>query len=117
MLALQRVLSFANSMSELDTRQSNGRRPIRLEVQHRSASPFDGSMVLLDHVIEISARPDLCGPPPGIFLREQAQGPTSGAIPVEVDFARPKHSGSGDGFSEERLRCLHAAIIAERRRY
>jgi hypothetical protein len=70
MLALQRVLSFANSMGELDTGQSNGRGPIRLEVQHRRASPFDGSMILLDHVIEISARADLYGPPPGIFLRE-----------------------------------------------
>jgi hypothetical protein len=57
-------------MSELNASQSNGRRAKRFESQHRSAAPFDGPMVLLDHVIEISARPHLYSPPPGIFFTE-----------------------------------------------
>jgi hypothetical protein len=67
---LQRVLPFTNSVSELNTGQRDGRRAKRFKSQHRSTSPLDGPMVLLDHVLEISARPDLHGPPPGILLTE-----------------------------------------------
>jgi len=53
---------------------------------------FDGAMVLLDHVVEISTRPDLHASPAEIFCRQQAQSEVRGAIAIDVDLLRPGHA-------------------------
>jgi hypothetical protein len=46
---------FSNAMGEFDPRESHCSRWKRLEPQHWGASLLDGSMVLLNHVVEVSA--------------------------------------------------------------
>ena len=74
-------------------------------------------MVLLDHVVEIAARPDLHVLPATIFRRQQAQSAVRGAIAIDVDLLRPRHALLADCHAEECLRRLHGAIVAEQRRY
>jgi hypothetical protein len=57
-------------MGELDSGERDRRRAKALEAQHRRAPLLDGTMVLLDHVVEIMARPDLHVLPATIFSRQ-----------------------------------------------
>ena len=74
-------------------------------------------MVLLHHVVEIAARPDLHVLPATIFDRQQSQSTVRGAVAVDVDLLRPWHAVLADCHAEKRLRSLHGAITAEQRRY
>ena len=46
-------LTFADSMRELDAAESDRRRVDALQPKHGGASPFDGSVVLLNEIVEI----------------------------------------------------------------
>ncbi len=46
-------MAFFQHAPELDACQCRLRRPERFEAQHRSDSPFDKPMILLDNIIEI----------------------------------------------------------------
>ena len=67
-------------------------------------------MVLLDDVVEVAPPAHYDGPPSGILLAEESQGAVTGRVAVEIDFARPIGRVSFYGFSEKRLRRLHAPI-------
>src|ERR1700733_6815561 len=102
-------------MRQFDSRESNCCRSKGLESQHRSASLFNGPMVLLNHVVEISPRTHFHLPPAGIFLAKRLQTSKGRFIAIDVDFLRPWDSSIGDGCSEKCLRGLFIAIIAEQR--
>src|SRR5258706_10352186 len=107
------MLSLFDSMGEFDSRESNRGRTKGLEPQHRSASLLDGPMVLLNHIVEISACPHLHLPPAGIFVTQQSQASKGCFIFIDVDFIRPRDSSMSDNSSEKCLRRLPIAITAE----
>src|SRR5260221_9686491 len=105
------MLSFSNAMRQFDSRESNCCRPKGLESKHRSASLFDGPMVLLNHVVEISPRTHFHLPPAGIFLTKQLQTSKGCFIAVDVVFLGPWDSSIGDDCSEKCLCRLFITII------
>jgi hypothetical protein len=61
-------------MGKLDAGQPYGRTPERLEASHRCASAFDGSMILLDEIVEVLAAPHLNILPLRILPPQQPKG-------------------------------------------
>ena len=51
-------LSFSHHVNHLDPTQDYPRGRHRLEPEHRPHSPLDGTMVLLDAIIEVGTLPD-----------------------------------------------------------
>src|ERR1700732_2825431 len=76
-----------------------------------------GSMVLLNHVVEISACAHFHLPPTVIFVSKQSQTSKGCFVPIDVDLGRPWDPSMGDNCTEKCLCRLHIAIIAEQRPY
>lgn len=114
-LKREQMLSFSNAMGEFDPSKSHCSRWKGLEPQHRSASLFDGSMVLFNHVVEVSAHTHLHLTPAMIFLTQCYQASEGCLIPVDVDLFRPWDSSMGDHSTEKGLCRLPIAISAEQR--
>jgi hypothetical protein len=55
-------------MRKFHVRKRHGRRTKGIERKHRRAAALDGSMVLLDDVVEIATAAYLDGPPLSILL-------------------------------------------------
>lgn len=85
------------------------------EPAHRSAPLFNGSMVLLHDVVEVSTCTHLHLPPTVIFLTKQSQGSQGCLIPIDVDLLRPWDLSMGNNCTEKCLRGLHIAIGTEQR--
>jgi hypothetical protein len=60
-----------NPMGELDAGEGDGCGPEGFEGEHRCEAALDHAMVLLDDVVEMSARSHRDRLPPGILLAEQ----------------------------------------------
>lgn len=97
MLKRQQVLRFSNAMGEFDSGKGDGRRTKGFESQHRSASLLDGPMILLDYIVEVSARAYFHCPLAAVFLTKQSQASKGCLIPVYIDLVRPRDSFLGDG--------------------
>ena len=72
-------------------------------------------MVLLNHVVEISACAHFHLPPTVIFVSKQSQTSKGCLVPIDVDLGRPWDPSVVDDCTEKCLRRLHIAIIAEQR--
>jgi hypothetical protein len=55
MHATQRELSFPNAVGQLDSGDHHGRRPECFQAVHDRAASLDGTIILLDDVIEVFA--------------------------------------------------------------
>ena len=55
----EQQLALPDHVHQLDPRERHGRRPEGLEPQHRSHQSLDGSMILLNNVVEIFDLTDL----------------------------------------------------------
>ena len=55
----EQQLTLPDHVDQLDPRERHGRRPEGLEPQHRSHQSLDGSMILLNNVVEIFDLTDL----------------------------------------------------------
>jgi hypothetical protein len=82
-------LAFANTMRELHARKRSGGCAKGLHGQHWRTTPLDGSMVLLDDVVEIPAAADLDGLPVGILPTQHPQPSVTGCVVVEIQLSRP----------------------------
>jgi hypothetical protein len=95
-LKWKQMLSFSNAMGEFDPRESHRSRRKGLESQHRGTPLFDGSMVLLNHAVEIPARAPFHLPPTVIFVSQQSQTSKGCLVPIDVDLGRPWDPPMGD---------------------
>ena len=57
--AFDHELAFANHVHEFDASQDGLRRPERFKPKHRPGDALDGTMILLDDIVEILDLPDL----------------------------------------------------------
>jgi hypothetical protein len=98
-LEWQRVLSFPYPMSKLGACESRRGRAKRREPEHRGTSPLDGSVILLDDVIQVAARTNFHTAPANIFLGKQLQRSQRCLISIDIDFL----SYSGTYWSTQRI--------------
>jgi hypothetical protein len=83
-------MSLAYPMSKFDAGQGNGRTPERLEASnHRGASAFDRSMILLYEIVEVLITSHLNILPLRILPPQKPEGSVALQVAIERDLARP----------------------------
>jgi hypothetical protein len=99
----QAELVFPDLVSQFDA--GDGDRCCRdgLEAVHGQASSLDGSVILLDDVVQILAGSNLDVAPKEGFTTQQPERPSARDMPIERDFAGTATVVGCHGFSEEGL--------------
>src|ERR1022692_4514872 len=85
--AAKRELPLANSMDKLDAGDRDGCVRERLEPSHRRTASLDGSMILLDDVVQVLARAHFDVAPTRMFTPQQPQRAPARHVAVERHFA------------------------------
>ena len=82
-------LLLANTVRQLNPGERDLRGLEGLESQHRGAAAFDGSMVLLDDIVQIPAVAHSDILPSRVLLTQQSHGQVARRVPIQIDGARP----------------------------
>jgi hypothetical protein len=97
-------------MCELDRGNRDCRGRFGLEPVQGQASSLDGSVVLLDAVVEVSAGPNLNVPPEERVAAQKPERPATRDVPIERYVPWSASMICGHGFAEERLRERNSAV-------
>src|ERR1022692_217800 len=111
--AAKRELPLANPMGQLNTSDRDGRVLERFESGHRRTAPLDGSMILLDEVVEILAGAHFDVTPARMLSAQQPQRTTARHMTVERHFARHARSVGRERLAKERLGGRDSAVAAK----
>ena len=106
-----------DAMSEFDARDRNCRIGKRLEAFHRSASPLDRSMVLLNDVVQVLGTPNSDSAPSRVLALQESQRPVARYMAIECDLARSSIRMQGERPPKERLRSGDASIRSQHEVY
>ena len=103
-------LPLSDLMRQLDSGKCHGDRAERLEPQHGLTMLFDGPVILLHDVIQISVGSGQYRLPPGIFSAHLAQPDVAREMPIKSDLSRQFRKVQGQRPAEKRLRGSDATI-------
>jgi Domain of unknown function (DUF3387) len=106
-------LPLANAMSQLDSGDRDGRVGEGLEPSHRRTAALDGSVILLDDVVEVLASPDLDVAPTRVLATQQPQRAPARHVAIERHFARQARSIRRQSLAKERLCGGDPTVAAE----
>src|SRR5260221_9376297 len=103
-------------MGKFDTGQGNGRTPEGLEASdHRGASAFNRSMILLNEIVEVLVTSRLDILPFRILPPQKPKGQVARHVAIERDLARPSRQTRRQSFTKECLRSGDAAIRSKQK--
>ncbi len=71
-------------MSEFNAGKRDRRRAETLQAEHRRTALLDGAMILLDHIVQIAARPNFHALPSTVLSAQQPQATVSRAVAIDV---------------------------------
>ena len=109
----QAELVFPDSVSQFDAGDGHGCCRDGLEAVHGQVSSLDGSVILLDDVVQVLAGSNHDVAPEERFTAQQPESPPARDVPIERDLARTVALVCRDSLAEEGLDSGDSAVWAE----